>query len=105
MEAVRRHGTPLVEHADRIGAVEPLGIDETSYQSAQADPSDDLRHGPCRPRPPHRDRHGEGNPAEDPRTWCPSQPEWLGSIEIVATDLTEHHRSGMSPSSEMTARH
>jgi hypothetical protein len=34
MNAVVKYGTPLVDHPDRIGAVEQLGVDETSFLAA-----------------------------------------------------------------------
>ena len=35
MEAVKHHGTPLVEDPCRVGPVRAMGIDETNYQSAK----------------------------------------------------------------------
>ncbi len=37
MDAVELHGTPLVEDPDRVGVVQALGIDETSFLSANRD--------------------------------------------------------------------
>ena len=36
MEAVKEHGTALVEDPGRVGAVTNLGVDETSYLKATA---------------------------------------------------------------------
>jgi transposase len=40
----------------------------------------------------------EGNTASDLRRWCArADPDWLAGIEVVATDLTDSYRAGMSP--------
>lgn len=98
MEAVRRHGTPLVEDPHRTGIVRALGIDETNYQSAKPTHPTIYATGLV-----DLDRRividmVEGNAAKDLRGWCARQdPDWLRAIEVTATDLTEHYRAGMSP--------
>jgi transposase len=40
----------------------------------------------------------EGNTAADLRGWCAgADPDWLADIKVVATDLTDSYRAGMSP--------
>ena len=98
MKAVISHGTPLVDDPDRVGAVRQLGIDETTYLSA---------------RPSHPTVYAtalvdlearmlidlvEGNGAADLRRWTAgADPSWLAGIEVVATDLAESFRAGLSP--------
>jgi len=98
MNAVVEHGTPLVDDPDRIGPVHQLGIDETSFLAAT-------------PRHPtiyatgliDLERHVvidmvEGNAAADLRRWTANaDPGWLAGIEVVATDLAESFRAGLSP--------
>ena len=105
MDAVRTHGTPLVDDPGRVGAVRALGIDETNYQSAKPTHPTVYATGMV-----DLDRRivvdmVEGNAAKDLRGWCARQsPEWMGGIEVVATDLTEHYRAGMSPYLDHTIR-
>ena len=98
MNAVIEHGTPLVDDPDRIGAVRQLGIDETTYLSAT---------------PSHPTVYAtslvdlearvvidlvEGNTAADLRRWtAKASRRWLDGIEVVATDLAESFRAGLSP--------
>ena len=83
MAAVIEHGTPLVEDAGRVGAVNQLGIDETSWLKAT---------------PSHPTLYAtglvdldarilidmiEGNSADDLREWCKRQDRtWLGGIGV-----------------------
>ena len=70
MDAVVFHGTPLVDDPKRVGTVRALGIDETSFLSANRERSTALRHG-------HGGRTGD-TPAFDLRRWCAAQdPAWL----------------------------
>jgi transposase len=98
MNAVIEHGTPLVDDPHRIGRVRQLGIDETSFLAANrshatiyATAMVDLR------------RHTvidmvEGNRAADLRRWTENaDPRWLAGIKVVATDLAESFRAGLSP--------
>jgi transposase len=98
MNAVIEHGTPLVDDPDRVGAVRQLGVDETSYLSA---------------KPTHPTIYAtglvdlearvlidlvEGNGAAELRRWTANaHPQWLRGIEVVATDLAESFRAGLSP--------
>ncbi len=98
MNAVIEHGTPLVDDPRRVGAVTQLGVDETNYLSA---------------KPTHPTLYAtslvdleakvlidlvEGNTASDLRRWTAgADPDWLSGIEVVATDLAESFRAGLSP--------
>ena len=98
MDAVVEHGTPLVEDPDRIGPVRQLGVDETSFLAANPEHSTIYATGLV-------DLEGrriidmvEGNRAADLRRWTRSvEPEWLAGIKVVATDLAESFRAGLSP--------
>jgi len=98
MNAVVEHGTPLVDDPDRIGPVRQLGVDETSYLAAT---------------PVHPTVYAtglvdleqrividmvQGNRAADLRRWTShAEPAWLAGIEVVATDLAQSFRAGLSP--------
>jgi transposase len=98
MDAVVLFGTPLVEDPKRVKRVRALGIDETNYQAATHEHPTIYATGLV-----DLDRRRlidmvEGNAARDLRSWCARQDRgWLGAIGVVATDLTEHYRAGMSP--------
>ena len=105
MDAVVLHGTPLVEHPARVGPVRALGIDETNYQAATREHATIFATGLVDLERRMLIDMVEGNAARDLRRWCVEQdPAWLGAIEVVATDLTEHYRAGMSPHLDHTLR-
>jgi transposase len=98
MNAVIEHGTPLVDDPARVGRVRQLGVDETSFLKATrahatvyATAMVDL------------ERHVvidmvKGNSAKDFRGWTErADPGWLAGIKVVATDLAESFRAGLSP--------
>jgi transposase len=105
MDAVVLHGTPLVDDPSRVGPVRAMGIDETNYQAATREHATIYATGLV-----DLDRRllidlVEGNAARDLRRWLSAQnPAWLGAIRVVATDLTEHYRAGMSPHLDHTLR-
>ncbi len=98
MDAVKFHGTPLIDDPRRVGKVTALGIDETSFLKAtKAHPTlfatglVDLDHRIMIDMV-------EGNSAGSLRHWCKNaDPAWLGEITVVATDLAESYRAGLSP--------
>jgi len=98
MNAVIEHGTPLVDDPDRIGRVRQLGVDETSFLKATRDHPIVYATGLV-----DLQRHVmidivEGNSAKDLRTWTAgADPAWLAGIDVVATDLAESFRAGLSP--------
>jgi transposase len=98
MNAVVEHGTPLVDDPDRIGVVRQLGVDETSFLAATPAHPTVYATGLI-----DLERHVvidmvEGNSAGDLRRWkSNAHPDWLTGIEVVATDLAESFRAGLSP--------
>jgi transposase len=98
MNAVIEHGTPLVDDPARVGRVRHLGVDETSFLRAN-------RHHPTLYATGLVDLERsrlidmvEGNSAKDLRGWCArADPAWLAGIRVVATDLAESYRAGLSP--------
>jgi len=98
MNAVIEHGTPLVDDPDRVGQVRQLGIDETSFLAATPSHATVYATGLI-----DLERHVvidmvEGNSAADLRRWTTNaDPVWLAGIEVVATDLAESFRAGLSP--------
>ena len=105
MNAVIDHGTPLVDDPDRVGPVRQLGVDETSFLKATPTHATVYATGLV-----DLERHividmVEGNSAGDLRRWTEhADPRWLGGIEVVATDLAESFRAGLSPHLEHTRR-
>ena len=98
MNAVIEHGTPLVDDPDRVGTVAKLGADETSFQAARPGVATKYVTGLV-----DLDRRAmidmtPGNRAADLRRWCANvNPAWIAKISVVATDLAESYRAGLSP--------
>lgn len=98
MNAVVEHGTPLVDDPRRVGRVRQLGIDETSFLAANRRHATIYATGLV-----DLQRHVvidmvEGNSAADLRRWTANaDPHWLAGIKVVATDLAESFRAGLSP--------
>jgi transposase len=98
MNAVIEHGTPLADDPDRVGPVDKLGVDETSFQAARPGRATRYVTGLV-------DLGGRqmidlvpGNSGDDLRRWCAqADPDWLTGIGVVATDLAESYRNGLSP--------
>ena len=98
MNAVVLHGTPLVEDPDRVGTVRSLGIDETSFLAANRDHPTVYATGLVDLERRQMIDMVKGNSAADLRSWCAAQdPGWLGNVAVVATDLAESYRAGISP--------
>ena len=96
--AVELHGRPLVEDRGRVGEVRALGVDEHSYLAAKrthatiyATTLVDL------------DRRQvidlfEGKSAAKLRRWTEGRPvSWRRGVKVVALDLTDTYRAGLSP--------
>ena len=98
MNAVIEHGTPLVDDPGRVGRVRQLGVDETSFLAANRHHSTIYATGLV-----DLQRHVvidmvEGNSAADLRRWIGgADPAWVAAIRVVATDLAESFRAGLSP--------
>jgi transposase len=96
--AVVFHGRPLVDDPGRVRQVRALGVDEHSFLAASRE---------------HRtifatalvdlDRRRvidlfEGKSAARLRNWCSKHPKnWLTGVRVVALDLTDTYRAGLSP--------
>ena len=98
MNAVIEHGTPLVDDPKRIGAVRHLGVDETSFLAANREHATVYATGLVDLEARVVIDMVDGNRAADLRKWtAKADPRWLGGIEVVATDLAESFRAGLSP--------
>lgn len=98
MDAVEEHGTPLVEDPERVGPVRQLGVDETSFLAATPVKATVYATGLVDLEAKLIIDMVEGNAAADLRRWLAGEDEeWLASIEVVATDLAESFRAGLSP--------
>ncbi len=97
MAAVKEHGKGLVDDPGRVGAVEKLGVDETSYLAANREHATIYATGMI-----DLDRSIvidliEGRKGADVGGWLDAQPqEWLDGVKVVATDLAESYRSGLN---------
>jgi len=98
MGAVVTHGAPLVDDLDRVGVVETLGIDETSFLKANRAHSTLYATGLVDTDAGILIDMVEGNTASDLREWANVQPTgWLAGIRTVSIDLTDSYRAGLSP--------
>lgn len=105
MNAVIEHGTPLVDDPGRIGAVRQLGVDETSFLSAKPTHPTIYATGLVDLEARVLIDMVEGNAAADLRRWTQrADPRWLAGIEVVATDLAESFRAGLSPHLDQAIR-
>lgn len=96
--AVELHGRPLVEDPGRVGHVRALGVDEHTYLSAKPAQATVYATGLV-----DLDRRimidlFEGKTAAKLRRWTQSRSErWHKGVRVVALDLTETYRAGLSP--------
>lgn len=98
MNAVIEHGTPLVDDPNRVGTVAQLGVDETSFLKANRRHPTIFATGLVDLEAHRLIDMVQGNTAADLRRWCAgADPDWLAGITVVATDLTDSYRAGMSP--------
>lgn len=98
MNAVIEHGTRLVDDPDRVGAVSQLGVDETSFLRANRAHSTVYVTGLVDLTERIVIDMVKGNAAADLRRWTTkADPTWLAGIGVVATDLAESFRAGLSP--------
>ncbi len=105
MNAVIEHGTPLVDDPGRIGAVTQLGVDETSFLSPNRSHTTLYATGLVDLKAKKLIDMVEGNAAADLRRWTKgADPKWLAGIEVVATDLAESFRAGLSPGLDHAVR-
>ncbi len=98
MNTVVEHGTPLVDDPDRVGPVAHLGVDETSFLRANRNHSTIYATGMVDLQQRIVIEMVEGDAASDLRRWTANaDPGWLAGISVVATDLAESFRAGLSP--------
>jgi transposase len=98
MNAVVEHGTPLVDDPGRVGPVRQLGVDETSFLRANRWRPTIYATGLVDLQQRIVIDMVKGNAAADLRRWTANaDPAWLAGIEVVATDLAESFRAGLSP--------
>ena len=105
MNAVIEHGTPLVDDPKRIGVVTQLGVDETSFLRANRHHATIYATGLVDLRAKVLIDMVEGNTAADLRRWTKNAaPKWIAGIKVVATDLAESFRAGLSPKLDHATR-
>lgn len=98
MSAVVLHGTPLVEDPCRVGRVRALGVDEHSYLSANPQHATIYATTLVDLDRRHVIDLFEGRSASKLRRWTEERPKsWRRGVEVVALDLTDTYRSGLSP--------
>jgi transposase len=98
MAAVIEHGQPLVDDPARVGPVEMLGIDETSWLAANRFHSTLYATGLVDLDSRIVIDMVRGNSAVDLRRWLAAQErEWLAGVQVVTTDLAESYRAGLNP--------
>ena len=98
MNAVVEHGTPLVDDPDRVGRVRQLGVDEMSLLRANRSHHTIYATGLVDLERRRLIDMVEGNSAVELRRWTANaDPAWLAGIEVVATDLAQSFRAGLSP--------
>ncbi len=105
MNAVIEHGTPLVDDPDRIGPVTQLGVDETSFLRANRTHPTVYATGLVDLKAKVVIDMVKGNAAADLRRWTAgADPEWIKGIAVVATDLAQSFRAGLSPQLDHAVR-
>ena len=105
MNAVIEHGTPLVDDPKRIGAVKQLDVDETSFLRANRVHPTIYATGLVDLRAKVLIDMVEGNTAADLRRWTKkADSDWIAGIEVVATDLAQSFRAGLSPKLDHAVR-
>ncbi|MCP3935156.1 MAG: transposase [Actinomycetia bacterium] len=98
MNAVVEHDTPLVDDPGRVGRVRQLGVDETSFLRANRQHHTIYATGLVDLEGRRLIDMVQGNAAVDLREWTANaDPAWLADIEVVATDLAQSFRAGLSP--------
>jgi transposase len=98
MAAVVVHGTALVDEPSRVGAVRALGVDEHSYLAATPEHQTIFATTLVDLDRRHVIDLFEGKSALKLRRWTASRSaRWRRGIQVVALDLTDTYRSGLSP--------
>lgn len=103
--AVELHGRPLVDDPARVGTVRALGVDEHSFLAATREHTTIFATSLV-----DLDRVRvidlfKGKSAAKLRKWTAERPEqWRSSVKVVALDLTDTYRAGLSPHLAHAAR-
>lgn len=96
--AVEEFGEPLVDDPNRVGAVSSLGVDETSFKTATPTSRTQFVTGLIDLDARRVIDVIKGRSASDLKAWlCSQPPAWVKTIRVVATDLADSYRSGMTP--------
>jgi transposase len=103
--ALIEHGAPLVDDPGRVGTVDKLGVDETSWLKTN-------REHPTLYATEMVDLDAgividmvKGNAAADLRRWLETKdPAWLAGITRVTPELAESYRARLSPHFEHATR-
>jgi transposase len=97
MDAVHEYGQPLVDDPTRVGRVTQLGVDETAWLSATKDHPTIYATGLVDLQAKVVIDVIRGNSGKDLGSWLDRQPGWwLDAISVVATDLADSYRSGLT---------
>ncbi len=97
MHAVRDHGTPLVDDADRIGAVGGLGLDETAWLRANARRHTAFVTGFVDIVAGRLLDIVAGRSAAVVEDWLAARPEaWLAGVHTVAIDPHRGYANGVA---------
>jgi transposase len=105
MGAVIEHGQPLVDDWARVGPLTKLGVDETSWLSANRAHQTLYATGLVDLDERIVIDMVKGNSASDLHGWLDRQdPGWLAAITVVTTDLAESYRKGLSDHLEHAVR-
>jgi len=109
MNAVIEHGTPLVDDPRRVGAVTQLGVDETSFLAANRSHATIYATGLVDLKARVLIDMVKGNRAADLNQYMlrwieRADPAWIKGIAVVATDLAESFRAGLSPGLDHATR-
>ncbi len=96
--AVKLHGRPLVDDRHRVGAVRSLGVDEHSDLAATREHATIYATVLVDLDRRHVIDLFEGKSAAKLRRWTSQRSErWRRGVEVVALDLTDTYRAGLSP--------
>ena len=96
MAAVREHGEPLIDDPERVGEVRQLGVDETTWLSANREHATLFATGIVDLERRIVVDVVPGNSATDLGGWLDRQPaSWLAGVRVVATDLAESYRAAL----------
>lgn len=98
MRAVEDYGRPLVDDPARIGGVQALGIDETTWLAATRAHSTLFATGLVDTRAGLLLDVIQGRDSDILRDWLADRPApWLAGVDVVCIDPFEAYRKGLKP--------